>query len=53
LVSFDADGQPIAAPRLSDAGARARGFASAPTMILAADHADPSAWHRARVLAQE
>lgn len=50
LVSFDAEGRAIASPSLSEAGAIALRLSSAPALVLAADHATPLAWHRARVL---
>lgn len=43
LVSFDNHGRPIASPRLSEAGAQARGLESSLPRIVAADHASPLA----------
>lgn len=50
LVGFDAKGRAVASPGLSEAGERALGLASAPALVLAADHAAALAWHRAHAL---
>lgn len=53
LVSFDEGGRAISSPKLSEAAALALGLTSAPTLVLAADHAGLLAWHSERLHKQK